>query len=159
MSKSVRVRGLGQTYLAKYDENYVICLANGAGHIVVVPGSSQHEFLKAMPTEFEDLELSPSLANRYLGGYTPDLLGLGSLQHAVYAEDAVVILGLLPKIAFVLPNTEDLQRALLLGRGVTAEMFSEYFAPFQSSDWRLSLVVPKWYYTDVPQVHWVQHNF
>jgi hypothetical protein len=159
MSKSVRVRGLGQTYLAKFRKNFVICLANGAGHIVVVPGSSQYDFLRAMPTEFEDLELSPSLANRYLGGYTVDLLGLGSLQHAIYGEDAVVILGLLPKIAFVMPNTEDLQRALLLGRGVTAEMFAEFFGPFQKSDWRLELVVPKWYYTEPPKVHWVQHSF
>lgn len=159
MSKSVRVRGLGQTYLATFGENYVICLANGAGHIVVVPGSSQYEFLKAMPTETEDLEFAPSLANRYLGGYTPDLLGLGSLQHAIYGEDAVVILGMLPKIGFVLPNSEDLQRALLLGRGVTSEMFSEIFGPFQSSDWRLGIKVPQWHYTDVPQVHWVQHNF
>lgn len=158
MAPSAKIRGFNTPWIGRFNGGDDIVITYNNLNIVVIGESQVATFLDSLPVDNESLYHDMSLVTRWFGGMSLNAAGLTTMQHAVY-WDAVVILGLIPGIVFIVPDSEELQHALLLGRGMVIKLHTDWFSPYQNQNWHNLVEADPAHITEVPTLHWITHNF
>lgn len=156
MNRVVKIRGISQPQLGNVGIDKVLRFKDAT--LVAVPGSLVHDYLTELPLDQLDLDYSPELFWRWIPNMPYEQLWFGDYRYAVY-WNAVIVVGLIPGIAFAVPNTPELQSALILGRGMLLRMFDEHFTLYQKPEWVQQFELPPAEWTEVPVVQWIEHTF
>lgn len=154
--KALKVRHPNSVHRGKVGEARVLQWCGN--HIVLLPGTVAYKYVDDMSLDELDLEYSMSLFHRFLAGVSHEALWFNSYMHAVM-WDGVCVIGLEQGVLFVLPNNDEVQKALLLGRGIVRKLFNTELAPFTEPTWRDQVVYDERTYCTPDPLHWVQHNF
>lgn len=156
MSLTKKIRGFNVPWVGFLDSDIVVTYNNLS--IAFIGDTEASGFMRHLPVDQESLFHDASLVTRWFGGMSLNAAGLTTMQHAVY-WDAVIVLGLIPNIVFIVPDSEELQHALLLGRGMLMELHPEWFDKYKVSGWHNHVEAEQAFVTPAPVLHWVTHNF
>lgn len=127
-------------------------------YVVVLPGTVAYKYLAEMPLDDQDLVYSNTLFTRFVAGASREALWSGMYMHAMM-WDAVCVMGLDTGALFVLPNNDEVQKALLLGKGILRKLFNIELADFADPNWRDKVEYYERSYCTPDPLHWVQHAF
>jgi hypothetical protein len=155
MGRVTKIHGFNAPRLGRMGDNIVVRWQEAL--LIVFPGSRAWDYLADIPPDDWDVDYAPQLFTRFTPNISYPEYWVNDYMHCLY-WDAAVVVGLHPGVVVALPNSDEVQRALILGKASVMELFPE-LEKLKRPNW-ISEV--NWHIAEameVPDVHWTRHTF